>query len=458
MSKPAPTKMEEYLTARQASRRKDLSIQLVSILVAILLVLGAGQLARPVNEIRKDRQLTFDDQRTKGLPPDINLLTKLGTLRALAIDIAFIRLETLKQENRFFELMQLSDTLCKLIPRAPSVWSYSAWNMAYNISVCEYTNEARWRWVSNGIKNLRNLGIVYNPKCITLYKELAWIFHHKVGDRLDDSHMAYKRELAVEMQVILGEPPLGRTAEQAVATIREIRDAPADLDEWLADTPDAVAAAAQLKEVGLHLDVSLLAFIAQHMAEYSDYQSLLEKTQEEVDETGNLVDRRRKVIADLQSTGSFRTLVAAVRLAVITEKLNMKLDWMVQLMEEYGPVDWRSPFAHSLYWATYGDMHTKGSLNINPADSMNAVRFIFFALRNMASMGDIILEPNYEKPNTSFIQMLPDTRFIRPMHKAYLRFGKEQFGDDPKFIPAPQVRTTFPDTETSCTNRSASCT
>ena len=435
MSKTAPTKMEEYLSAREASRRKDLLIQIVSILMAVVLVIGAGRLASPINKIRKDCQLTFDKQKIQGLPPDVTLFTKLGTLRGLAINVAFTRLEELKQENRFTELKQLSDALCKMIPRSPGVWSYSAWNMAYNISVCEYTNEARWRWVYNGITNLRNLGLVYNPKNITLYKELAWIFHHKIGDRLDDSHMAYKRELAVQMQIILGEPPLGQTTEEAIQAIREIKDAPEDVDEWIQNTPEAAEVVAKLREVGLEPDFKLLVFVAKHMMKYSDFKPLLEKSQDEIDTAGTLTEKQQKAVSELQSSSAYKTLLAAIRRKVLIENLNMQPYWMVELMEEYGPIDWRSPFAHSMYWATYGDMYTKGSLNIDPADSMNAVRFIFFALNNMARMGDIILEPDYDKPNQSFIQMLPDVRFIRPMHEAYLRFGKEQFGDDPRFIP-----------------------
>jgi hypothetical protein len=127
------------------------------------------------------------------------------------------------------------------------------------------------------------------------------------------------------------------------------------------------------------------------------------------------------------------TLLAAVRAQVLRDKLNMDVDWMMKLMEEYGPLDWRNPFALTLYWATYGDMATKGVLNINPNDSMNTVRDIFFALANLFRAGKMVLEPSFEHPNRSFLQLLPDSRYIKHLHRAYLKFGKEQFGDDPRF-------------------------
>ncbi len=427
--------MEEYLDARRASVHRSIATQWGSIAVALTLVMFAGLLVRPINEVRRACQIGFDEQTLKGLPPDVNLMTKMGTLRALAVDIAFIRLENLKQENRFYELMQLSDTLCKLIPRSASVWSYSAWNMAYNISVCQYTNEARWLWVKNGIRNLRNLGIVYNPKSITLYKELAWIFYHKIGDRLDDSHMAYKRELAVEIQIILGEPPLALTEEEALANFKAIQSAPKDIDKWIEQNAEAAKLVNELKELGLPPGIELLEFVARNMRTYSSSEGLLANQQKQ--ENLGRISAIKAVLSNPEYAGTVDTLIAAVRRKTIedVDRLNMKVDWMLQLMEDYGPIDWRTPFAHTLYWATYGDMETKGSLNINPADSMNAVRFIFFALQSMVRSGNVLLEPNFDKPNESFLQMMPDTRFIHYMHEAYLKFGKEQFGDDPRFIP-----------------------
>lgn len=447
------TSIEQYLEAKHRARRGDVLVRLGTVAGGLLLLILAGMLMRPIDAVRREAQLTLDPESIRGLPPDVVLLSQMGTLRGVAINMTFIRLEELKQENRFYELMQLSDWLCKLAPRYPSVWAYSAWNMAYNISVTQYTPEARWMWVSNGIENLRQRGLRYNPRSITLYKELAYIFWHKIGDKLDDFHMAYKVELAVQMERILGEPPLDLTAEDMLEWIRPIAEAPADLEGFIARDAEVKALLAQLEAEDIKPDESLLDYVARHMRTYSSVEELTA-----VETPAGQASKRqriRSILRDPANAAAYERLLPAVRAHVIREKLNMDPVFMLLLMEEppwlsearelyierFGPdsvicpIDWRSPFAHALYWGTYGDYHTRGTLNVNPNDSMNAVRFIMFALENMAVAGQLVLEPDFDRPNQSFMEMLPDYRFIKHMHAAYLKYGKEQFADDPDFIP-----------------------
>ncbi len=65
---------------------------------------------------------------------------------------------------------------------------------------------------------------------------------------------------------------------------------------------------------------------------------------------------------------------------------------------------------------------------------MNTVRYIFFGLAFTIKRGKLILEPDFDDPKRSHIELLPDSRFIEHMHETYLRLGKEQFGDDPSFV------------------------
>ena len=436
MSQAAQGKMEEYLTAKHGERRTRMLIAAVALLGAAGLVVAAGALVGPMNEIRRDKQIVLSDESLEGLPPDIVLMTQTGTLRALAIDLTFIRLEELKQDGRYYELMQLSDWLCKLVPRYASVWSYSAWNMAYNISVSQYTPEARWMWVLNGIENLRNQGLRYNPKSVTLYKELAWIFYHKIGAILDDYHIAYKRELAVSMEKILGEPPLVVSEKEAIDAFRKIVDAPRSIETWLENDPKARELVSRLRAEKLEPDANLLYFAARHLRTYSDVSRFTSDAAPDADSLPGESDvaRKKRLLTDEEFADTADTLLAALRSDVLRNKLNMDIDWMLELMERYGPIEWRSPYGHSLYWSTYGDMKTKGMKVINEADSMNTVRFIFFSLENLARAGHLILEPDFDQPNRSFLQMLPDLRYLKHMHEAYLRYGEEQFADDPRFV------------------------
>jgi hypothetical protein len=453
MTRATADTMASYLTARQSVERRQRLVQAACLLAAVGLIAAAGLLVTPLNELRREHQLTLDPESVKGLPPDIQLLTKTGTLRALAVDLAFIRLERLKEENRFYELMQLSNWLCKLAPRYASVWSYSAWNMAYNISVAQFTPEARWMWVNNGIENLRSLGLRFNPKSVTLYKELAWIFYHKIGDKLDDFHWQYKSELGVEQERLLGEPPIMASTEQAIALIRDIVEAPDDPAAWLASTNGGAALQAALDEVALAADDSLLEFAARDLRTYTSVASLAQAD----DETGDFdrMVKARAIFEDAPHAPLARRLLASLRKQRLRERYNMDPAWMLELMEDpvwmrdredisreerLVPIDWRLPYAHTLYWATKGDMVTRGQLNIDEADSMNTVRFIFFALKGMAEAGRLLLEPNFEKPNESFIQMMHDSRFFHHLHAAYLYFGPIQFGEMEGYVEGTSGR------------------
>lgn len=430
MSRSPSAILPEYLARRLAAQRSDRWIQVTCLVAALGCLVAAAMILPTLNVLRQENQLEIDPEAIGTLPPDIALLTHMATLRALAIDVGFIRLERLKEEGRFYELMQLSSWLCKLAPRYASVWSYNAWNQAYNISVSEYSPEGRWLWVSNGIRLLRDEGIKYNPKTVGLYKDLAYIYWHKIGDILDDYHMQYKRELGVEMERVLGAKPPTLTEEEDVQWFRKIVNARRDFPKILTDDAEVAAFVARLRDVGLKPDESLLEFVARYLRPDVRPETLWKDAD---DADRQRLKKRLEVVADEQTAAARERLLASLRSHVLRTKYKLDLDWMLGLMEKYGPIDWRTPYAHALYWASYGDMICKGKLNLDPADSMNTGRFIFFALHNMVRQGRMVLEPNWEKPNRSFVEFLPDPRFIDHLHQAYLEIGKEQFGKDERF-------------------------
>ena len=96
-------------------------------------------------------------------------------------------------------MAQLADWITKLEPHYVQVWLNQAWNMAYNISVKFRDYSDRWRWVKKGIELLRDEGLKYNPNETLIFRELAWLFQHKMGQFLDDAHMYYKQQWANEM-------------------------------------------------------------------------------------------------------------------------------------------------------------------------------------------------------------------------------------------------------------------
>ncbi|MHC4234808.1 MAG: hypothetical protein ACYSUQ_06805 [Planctomycetota bacterium] len=429
MAETLSYELPTYLARRQAARRRERLVQLVALAIAAAGIVGASQFVEPMNRIRTERQLVMDPDTIKGLPPLETLLAKTGTFRALAIDVAFIRLERLKEEGKFYELMQLASWICKLAPQFPSVWVYHAWNQAYNISVATYTAEERWKWVNNGIRLLRDEGIQYNPKSVTLYKELAWFYWHKIGDFLDDHHWNYKRELAVEMELVLGPPPAVISEQEVLDAFRQIVDAPRDLAVMLEQDPEVAELVGRLDELNLAADTGLLEFVARHLRSELSVKRYLKS--QPGDEAPTLHARRVGLLSDPSNAEARERLLAALRSQALRVDYHMDLEWMLTLMEKYGPIDWRSPYAMCLYWASWGDITTAGQLNLNVNDSMNTARFIFFALDNMVKRGKIVLTPNFDKPNESFLELLPDARFIDHYHETVIGLSKMQFPYDP---------------------------
>lgn len=116
----------------------------------------------------------------------------LGGLRSMAAEVIWFRADRLQDEGRYVELAQLASALTTMEPHTPEVWSYAAWNLAYNVSVMMPTFADRWRWVDAAIRLLRDEGLVLNPGDPDLCRDLAFIFRHKLGQNEDAASDAYR--------------------------------------------------------------------------------------------------------------------------------------------------------------------------------------------------------------------------------------------------------------------------
>ena len=128
----------------------------------------------------------------------------LGGFRGLISNALWIRLNDLQLDEKYFEMVQLSDWITKMQPHFVAVWVHQAWNLSYNISVKFPDPNDRWFWVNRGIELLRDEALRYNPNETLIYRELAWHFQHKMGANLDNAHMTYKREWMRLMTEVLG--------------------------------------------------------------------------------------------------------------------------------------------------------------------------------------------------------------------------------------------------------------
>jgi hypothetical protein len=140
----------------------------------------------------------------EGSSPAIAFTTiALGGFRGLLADLLWLRAARLQDEARFFELVQLAEWITRLEPRSAGVWSYHAWNMAYNVSAMMATPDERWQWIHNGIQLLRDEGLRYNPDQARLYFELGWLYQHKIGAAPDPFLPDYQLRLARNVERVL---------------------------------------------------------------------------------------------------------------------------------------------------------------------------------------------------------------------------------------------------------------
>lgn len=128
----------------------------------------------------------------------------LGGLRSIAAEVIWFRADRLQDEGRYVELAQLASALAAMEPHTPEVWSYAAWNLAYNISVMMPTHEDRWRWVLAAIRLLRDEGLALNPENPDLCRELAWLFELKLGTDIDAASKTYRAKWRALVEDVKG--------------------------------------------------------------------------------------------------------------------------------------------------------------------------------------------------------------------------------------------------------------
>src|SRR5881396_4291865 len=173
------------------------------LLLAVLLLLGVSRVQSSLNRDRESLGLTRI-QPLENAPPVLAFTTvALGGFRGLIANALWIRAIDLQEQDKYFEKVQLADWITKLQPHFVTVWTHQAWDMAYNISIKFSNPRDRWQWVQRGIELLRDEALKYNPDEPLIYRELGWIFQHKIGVDLDDAHLYYKSEWAREMDEVL---------------------------------------------------------------------------------------------------------------------------------------------------------------------------------------------------------------------------------------------------------------
>ena len=312
------------------------STTLVMAAAGLLLMFYAGRANKPLIDMRVEHKMVEEIDPLVGASPWVRFIqVGLGGFRGVMVDVLWTRATRLQDENKYFELTQLADWISKLEPRVPEVWSFHAWNQAYNISVLFNTPEERWNWVRNGINLLRDEGLRYNPNSAKLHWELGWLYQHKMGADLDDMHGMYKLYWANEMAVLF---PSNAPPYEAWETF------PKDATS-LDDNPSMKEMLDEIREMGYKpTDDAFLDLFTQG---------------------DNLPPTLEAALNKYPTVGP--SLITFLRIQRLEKVYKLELSTMKEVDEKYGPFDWRLPQAHSTYWAYRGLKRSdrKQSLKLN---------------------------------------------------------------------------------------------
>ena len=325
----------------------------VLLLVAVLGIGLSGRRHAHVRAMREAYQLAPVDP-LESMPPMVAFTTvAFGGFRGLVADALWMRAGTLQQEGRYFELVQLADWITKLQPRFASVWAYHAWNLAYNISVMMDDHADRWRWVRHGVNLLRDEGLRYNPGNASLHRELAWLFFHKIGADFDNAHMHYKREWAREMEQLF---------DGAAPDYAKWRDLPASR-ERLQEEPETGALIRALREAG----------VAPFSFTLVGPDPLPESAAEIVARYPEGAERLR----------------AFIRRQRLREVYRMDPARMERIDQQHGPLDWRLPQAHAIYWSDRGLDFAR-----TDAERVSLDRMVFQSMADAFLRGRVTIDPD----------------------------------------------------------------
>lgn len=360
---------------------------------------GAGVIANRMSAISGRAHLTYSDRAEDGQPPEVALGIAMGAFRGIFVNYLWFRANELKEAGKYYEAVELSRVITRLQPRFPRVWVFHAWNLAYNISVSTQTREERWQWVQDGVRLLRDQGIRANPNDLLLHKELAWIFLHKIQGITDDANIFYKWKMAEEWTNVLGVPPTPdpkardreSVSKQFAAWLQPIADAPETLEELYKQEPTCRELVETLKgQLAVSPSFQLLRMSAlMNALNSSGRREVMVKS----------FDPRSlkfiQVIEEPKFAKAWPALLAHVRKRVLVDEYNMEPSRMVRYTLKYGPIDWRSPAAHGLYWGARGvdvSLNRVTDDNRKDFDFVNTDRIVIQSIQELYRAGSIYFD------------------------------------------------------------------
>ncbi len=358
--------------------RKILVPLAVFLMVTAVFIVRTNFVQKRINDIKVKEKLT-DTDPVENAPPIVAFTTvALGSFRGIVADLLWLRTIALQDKGQYFEMVQLASWITKLQPRFTGATAYLAWNMAYNISVTFSSAEDRWRWVKRGIELIRDEALNYNPADPILYKELGWIYQHKMGNIMDDANIYYKNQMATELMDAFGAPE-------------------PDWD-FLASMPDNEE---QFKK---RFDEKSPVWKAIKDSGVGSLEALEKSFRE---------NRRlpEKFTEKLKDASDLKNVEGYLRKRFLKARYKLDAAKIVQINNKYGKLDWRLPEAHAIYWATLGLEHQQSS-----EPDINCERMISQSLAEAFKSGRLLI---FDKNNFKSLMLAPNFNIVDAVKKEF---------------------------------------
>lgn len=377
------------------------------LLAALCLYAGAG-LQGQLRRMRQDHFLTVREVE-RGVPPEYALPSALlGSFRGFLISNLWMRATEMKMDGQFHEMVDLYRIITALAPYYPNSWAMQAHELAFNVPA-EITHDPRERvfWVFQGIDLLRNEGIPRNPDIPGLYAELAWIFYFKLTDTIDPAYPYYRAHLAQQVEEIL----YGPGHVEALEAIVTLRDAYPTRESFLA-TPERAALAAAVEAAGIPFFEEAAALYAQTAGDPTEAP----KPGDDPAAIPLPEDLRDRLVTQ-ESQDILRGAAIWYMHDALRTRLNMDTRLMLELTRRFGPIDWRLPQAHGVYWGWRGQRVYE---RIDPeGTNLRYERMIYFSLVLLAHQGDATPGESglvVGRPNPAFVENVIDYMDERIRH------------------------------------------
>lgn len=359
-------------------KQKKLHLIYTGLAIVVALCLLSFLQSR-MNAIRVEYHLTDIDPLENAPPLVAFTSVALGGFRGLVGDWLWLRSSKMQDEGKYFEMVQLAKWIVKLQPRFTGSHAFLAWNMAYNISVTFTSFEDRWRWVKRGIELIRDEALEFNPGDPELFRQLGWIYQHKMGKDLDDANRFYKTEFAKEMIRLFGDY-YGQWERIQKAPLEEGK-----LRAVLENKPDFwnILAANGYKNFSeFEQDFRTLAIIPPSVA------------------------------PALEELGIREPVELCLRHRWMTKKYRLEPEWLLILNKRYGDMEWRLPEAHAIYWAERGK--DKWHSESDTFKRLSCDRMIFQSLNAAFQMGRLVYLKDIEH-----LEMTPNIGLVDAVDKSY---------------------------------------